>query len=58
MRYCVKIEYAAGLGRASYLSHKNRTSWSKRRAQQHAADIRAGRTGIRGFVRVTVEPEC
>lgn len=54
-RYEVRIEYPKGLGPASYLQHKNRSSWSKRRAQQHAKDIREGRTGIRDFIRVTIE---
>ncbi len=51
--YCVRIE-GPNPGTVSFLSHKDRTSWSRRRAQQHAKDIREGRTGIREFVRVTV----
>lgn len=54
--YCVRIAYPVGLGGNAYLSHKDRSAWSRRRAQQHAADIRAGRTGIRGFLSVHVEP--
>lgn len=40
MKYCVRVQYPAGLGGTAYLSHKNRSAWSKRRAQQHAKDIR------------------
>lgn len=54
-QYCVRIVYPRPLGPNAYLSHKNRSAWSRRRAQQHAADIRAGRTGIRGFLSVHVE---
>lgn len=52
--YCVRITFPKGLGPVAYLSHRDRTHWSRRRAQQHAADIRAGRTGIRGFLSVEV----
>lgn len=52
--YAVRIVYEDRFGGSAYLQHKNRSAWSRRRAQQHAADIRAGRTGIRNFVRVEV----
>lgn len=52
--YCVKIEQPKGLGGVSYLSHRGRSEWSRRQAQRHAADIRAGKTGIRNLLRVTV----
>lgn len=54
--YCVRISYPPGLGVASYLSHRDRSTWSRRQAQRHAADVRAGRTGIRGFRTVDVVP--
>ncbi len=54
-RYCVRIAYPIDLGGNAYLSHRGRSTWSRRRAQQHAADIRAGRTGVRGFDSVHVE---
>lgn len=53
-KFCVKIEYPRGLGGVAYLSHRNRSEWSRRQAQRHAADIRNGKTGIRNFGRVSV----
>jgi hypothetical protein len=53
-RYCVRITYPRGLGPVAYLSHRNRSTWTRRTARKHAADIRAGRTGIRGFTAVDV----
>lgn len=53
-QFAVRITYPAGLGGPCYLSHKDRSAWSRRRAQQHAADVRNNRTGIRGFIRVDV----
>lgn len=50
----VRVIYTTGMGGPALLSHRNRSSWSHRQAQRHAADIRAGRTGIRGFLRVEI----
>ena len=55
--FSVRIVYPAGLGHASYLQHRNRSEWSRRQAQRHAADVRANRTGVRGFLRVEVVAE-
>lgn len=37
-RYCVRLQHAQGT--AAYLSHRDRTEWSKRQAHRHAADVR------------------
>jgi hypothetical protein len=52
-KYSVKIVYSKGI--ASYLSHCNKSEWSKRQAQRHKADILAGKTGITGFLSVLIE---
>jgi hypothetical protein len=54
LRYCVRISYPPGLGQPAMLSHRGRTEWARRNAQRHAADVRGGRTGLRGFLAVDV----
>lgn len=54
MRYAVRIFYTDGT--VAYLGHRGRSSWCLRTARKHAADIRAGRTGITGWYAVLVEP--
>lgn len=53
----VRIVYSPGMGGPAILRHNGRTAWSKRQAQRHAKDIREGRTGILGFLRVEIVPE-
>lgn len=52
--YCVRITHSDGPVPVSYLSVNGRSEWSLRQAQRHAADVRAGRTGIRNAIRVEV----
>ena len=54
-RYAVVITYP--LGMRSHLEHLRRTTWTRRTAEKHAADVREGRTGVRGYVTVTVEEQ-
>lgn len=52
--YNVRIIYAPGLGGPAILVHRTRSAWSRRQAQRHAANIRAGRTGVKDFIRVEI----
>lgn len=43
---CVRLTSKKPGEGVSYVSHRDRTSWSRRQAQRHAKAIREGRTGI------------
>jgi len=49
------VKLVDSYGFVSYLSFRNRTAWSKRQAQRHAADVRVSPVH-KGLKSVTVDP--